>query len=453
MKDANRLGRAAYRQTRKEGAIRPTRRRFDSQYPFEVWLSQLAQDLPHLREQDNRRNFAEFAALRDSIVAVVDADQRRALARAPSWLFELLSVWHAERATVITFNYDTMVESGVESSILPLKELRITDSNSDLNPMRRVPKGWAQRALSLDILLDQPPAVAGPHGLALADSFRLLKLHGSIDWWQAPNDTSGATLNRWGNVSPFGPIHLSLPVTAQGKLLPGRERFIVPPLAIKSPYYTAPLVHQLWRDAYAALSQARRLTLIGYSLPIADLVAAGMLESAMTAWKGDVSVEVVDKSPEPVLERLAAIGSPPVEIFGDPRCVARYAETACLRASSKIAIALRAVEPPDEASVGIVVNWSAGDEPRSANVVGWERNHQELLLRLDTGGLAFQHQMEGYPTIRQLADAVRQSATVSVKIPARATLPIVDVAPLSFRSPYQNSPLNLYAAGRVESDK
>jgi len=61
-------------------------------------------------------NAARFAKLSDAIVAVLEEAQEQALAdEAPVWLYELLSVLHYRRCSVISLNYDTLIEVGINS--------------------------------------------------------------------------------------------------------------------------------------------------------------------------------------------------------------------------------------------------------------------------------------------------------------------------------------------------
>jgi hypothetical protein len=85
--------------------------------------------------------------------------QNAALAtEAPSWLYELLSVLHARRATVLTLNYDNFIECAVESHYL-------YDWPSD-NPVA-----------GDDVLHDLPPSQESAAARRQCNTFRLLKLH------------------------------------------------------------------------------------------------------------------------------------------------------------------------------------------------------------------------------------------------------------------------------------
>jgi hypothetical protein len=67
-------------------------------------------------------------------------------------------------------------------------------------------------------------------------------------------------------------------------------------------------MREIWRGAFRDLRQADRISLLGYSLPTADLVFNGLLQEAFqTAGSGNeegFTLDVVNTFPEPVLERL-----------------------------------------------------------------------------------------------------------------------------------------------------
>jgi hypothetical protein len=93
--------------------------------------------------------------------------------------------------------------------------------------------------------------------------------------------------------------------------MPGRVPMIVPPAAAKSSYYQAPIITQLWQEARQALRQlGARLHVVGYSLPITDLITSGMLrDAAFNVRPHPVPVTVVNLDPDPVAARLAQLGA------------------------------------------------------------------------------------------------------------------------------------------------
>ncbi len=81
---------------------------FSDDYPFEVWLSQLAADQPHLGPIDNGLNAVRFASVRAALVAALREVEAQALVRQPpEWFYRLLTVWHLKQSTLVSFNYDT----------------------------------------------------------------------------------------------------------------------------------------------------------------------------------------------------------------------------------------------------------------------------------------------------------------------------------------------------------
>lgn len=56
---------------------------------------------------------------------------------------------------------------------------------------------------------------------------------------------------------------------------------IVPPAAVKSPYYVNNTIRALWRQAAEALQQADELVIIGFSLPPSDQIVSSMLATEL----------------------------------------------------------------------------------------------------------------------------------------------------------------------------
>jgi len=140
------------------------------------------------------------------------------------------------------------------------------------------------------------PVLPGSFGTLPASTFRLVKLHGSVDCWWVDGDATGATIVRVPG-GGWGPKHL-----AQDERPPGRTPFIVPPAAGKSHFYRNPLTRELWQRAAGALRTAERT----------DLVTGGMFGDCLRG--RNTSVEVVNPDPDPplrTLEWLGITGHPP----------------------------------------------------------------------------------------------------------------------------------------------
>lgn len=134
---------------------------------FETWLSRLAEDQPDLDEARNLENRALFTRLSAALAEVLDEAQEAALADGlPGWLDRLIRAAHVRGSTVLTFNYDTLVERAVDQAGL-----------------------WSYQAGRgvhwFDVMGDMPPEVVVPGGLAEEGyegrTVELLKLHGSLN--------------------------------------------------------------------------------------------------------------------------------------------------------------------------------------------------------------------------------------------------------------------------------
>ena len=142
---------------------------------------------------------------------LTDRENQILTGNPPAWLFKLLSVPHARRLSIITFNYDTLIEQAVRVHRL-----------YDWSSRRSVNDG--------DIVNDLPPPPRrGTFGRGEpAASFLLLKLHGSTNTWWVHDDVSGATVNRWGPFGAWGkPVEVD--EARRRRELPGRSPFIVRP--------------------------------------------------------------------------------------------------------------------------------------------------------------------------------------------------------------------------------
>jgi hypothetical protein len=81
----------------------------------------LAEPQPWLTEQQVLRNRADFLEITQVITSVLDDAQAQALrSDPPDWLRRLLRMWIQERATVITLNYDWLVEAAYEHMAIVL---------------------------------------------------------------------------------------------------------------------------------------------------------------------------------------------------------------------------------------------------------------------------------------------------------------------------------------------
>jgi hypothetical protein len=254
---------------------------------FERWLSRIAEPQPDLGEAANLRNAAQFQLVTTAIHERMLAIEAKAVAEqaVPWWLLRFVGVLHKLRATVITFNYDTVVERAASGV---------------------VEHEYRQRVSAFNLVDGIPPdASFGMYANPEVETFRLLKLHGSLDTYWVPGDVTGATIVRL----PGADHWMSGAVKARAslnvaRLVPGRVPFVIPPASAKSAYLTNPITRQLWRTASERLTAATRVAIMGYSVPVTDLVVTAMLGE--TQRSSGAHVDVINPSPEPVVEALVA---------------------------------------------------------------------------------------------------------------------------------------------------
>ena len=144
------------------------------------------------------------------------------------------------KSTVITFNYDTILET-VTNQIFKGKFLTI----NDIYP------------INLEELI---PINAQIH--PKLDGFKLYKLHGSINWFYRANR-----------------LILKQDIGEDvDKALRGMIPFIVPPVFDKNSFMGIDIIGSLWKEAKNEISCAEKIYILGYSLPESDLATRLMLK-------------------------------------------------------------------------------------------------------------------------------------------------------------------------------
>jgi len=262
---------------------------------LEDWLSSLATPAPFLDESQRLHNSAIAQELVKLIVSEISGSETDTLLKPmPPWLGRLVTLWDRLGPTVITFNYDTLVEQSVNASQMP----------------------W--------ILFAAP--VNADEGITVP----LLKMHGATNWWWIPSDRVGTRVRRaplagrWGKPS-------------QPERLRGMVPFVVPPTATKSEYYDLSVTRDSWTLAREALERARRLILMGYSAPVTDLTVAALLSNYADP---DLPCVVVDTAPELVVGRLRELGLHNAIPFDHDDPIRGFAENYEIRTSASVAKSL-----------------------------------------------------------------------------------------------------------------
>lgn len=265
----------------------------------ELLLSSLAVDQPFLNEAQNLHNRALFVDVRAWLAQHVYEAQTRALARLlPEWLRLLVTAWHERQATVVTLNYDTLIEAAVMSMQLmggADQPIRVLPPHTYAFPIEGPPATWADVSGSKDV-----------------ETFTLCKLHGSISWWGRERGSAEPREVRLarGAFAPEGCASWD-DVYKVGSAF--GEPLLVPPTLTKSDHFDSYMLRSNWRRAFEGLRQASRIFVLGYSFPLGDTQMVALLGTTMR----DTLVTVVDINRADVVRRtLEAYGTRSTRVTG-----------------------------------------------------------------------------------------------------------------------------------------
>jgi len=280
---------------------------------FEQWLSRLAEDQPYLSPDNNLERSVAFLRVSQKIGEILTERENEALkCPIPDWLAKLIFAWHIRQATVISFNYDNVVEAAVQSQCLPMYFAGYLDgypvrTHDILNRLPPLPPARVYEETSVPTFQNGGRWDVSRDYLAQpspTNTFRLFKLHGSISWYWVSDDLTGVTLQRWPDIGKFGdPMGDRRAEIA--RQLPGRVPFIAPPSSTKSKYLGNPVIRKLWQDAFQGLQKAEHIYFLGYSVPPQDLAAMGLIIEGI----GDRTpqIHVIDVRPDLVRANLVRL--------------------------------------------------------------------------------------------------------------------------------------------------
>jgi hypothetical protein len=236
---------------------------------FELWLSYLAGEQPWLDEAQRLRNRAAFVAASRVLASVIG--EREAIARSqpmPPWLRSLVARWHEDKATIITFNYDTLVEAAYTETVC-VKTRPESDDNYDT-------AAQSVRA-AVTPIGSRSGAVFGPSPI---QSFTLLKLHGSRSWlYSGRSSFYGESIYDSGRIRRWEPDV----VDPHPWLSEDKVPLIVPPTSGKSGFFDNETIQSQWQKAREHLAAAAAVYFVGYSFPMSDLLVRFLIQDTVTA--------------------------------------------------------------------------------------------------------------------------------------------------------------------------
>jgi NAD-dependent SIR2 family protein deacetylase len=277
---------------------------------FEQLLTYLFQAMPWKSPEKVLLDRSVFSTISRFIADYVTERQRLAFANStPPWGDRFVRYIAAKELTVATLNYDTILEELYLNWQIPDKTV--------LGPEYAV-----QQITILDLyplpvinLLERKlhPYISS-EGVATF-KFKLLKLHGSINWYYAGDENTPsqqvyaedyATVSRHRNTLE--------------KLKMDLVPLIIPPITEKTPFYGTNLVKTAWISLQQAIKEADEIYCVGYSLPKTDLTMKLFLSTAVNTYNRK-KVYIVNNSTGKALDDLLENYS---EVFGERNLRKKY---------------------------------------------------------------------------------------------------------------------------------
>lgn len=244
--------------------------RFIQNGNFEVLLSYLSTDAPWKTPAEMWSDKSLFHTIAEVIASEIIERETRCVGPTsqPIWLQKLAIYLDWFRTPVITFNYDTILE---RASWFPK-----VFSGENRSFAGGIQSAHLYLPIMQDIRVSNPRVRLGdPLGRS---TFRLIKLHGSINWFYSGTDTFPAEQVYFAETQKDNPRddYQVVQPYAQNK-----TRLLIPPVSEKSAFYSNFLVRALWKSARDALTKAPKIYFIGYSLPETDLTTRQLLLSSV----------------------------------------------------------------------------------------------------------------------------------------------------------------------------
>lgn len=248
---------------------------------LELWMTYLSQQQPWLREEHHYRNLALAVDVRRHIGdVIVERTNASTKAPIPPWLIPLIKHWHTQRASVITLNYDTLVER--VTVVIEGSEDFLTESIYPpylTNVLTRSGEGTDRSRRK--------------------DTFSYFKLHGSTNLYYSGRQSFYGETIFFSKPSIWGNDEHELEYQSEIRKMSGdKEVLIIPPVTDKLTYFNNETVRRLWQEASDAVQAASRMFVIGYSLPPADIGMRFFLQYSQPS-KG-TAVYIVDQDAEVV---------------------------------------------------------------------------------------------------------------------------------------------------------
>lgn len=271
---------------------------------FEDWLTYLSGDQPWMKEDELLRNRGSYLRIAREICEIVR--RHEAAVRAadlPDWLRSLTAYWHENRSTVITFNYDTLVEAAYTETVRVRTNLKSPDNYVYMSQILHAP------------VTPLGTRLGGVLTASDIDTFTLVKLHGCHSWLYSGRESfwGEAIYHAYGSPGWGSSLEYAMP-----RLGDDKSPLVVPPAAGKSSFFQNETVRGEWAVARNLLEAADAVWIAGYSLPDGDQLARQLLQAGLRPGQ---TVHVVNPDAEVTARLEGALPSAsvlPTVVQADP---------------------------------------------------------------------------------------------------------------------------------------
>ncbi len=223
---------------------------------IEGLMTYLHQEVPWKSDYDSKIDEGLLLKLLNKIGEYITECEEKAFEKVlPPWAKQFIEYIHEKELTVATFNYDTILERLSEelkykhdpkNAINIIEIYRIPISSL---PSRTNSTGFSYGALQ---------------GYRSSNTYRLLKLHGSINWYFTRDD------GVLGTPVYYTKVDEDRNAEEIKRNIMGLTTLIIPPVAEKSSFYNTQLIKILWTELAKAVDGADEIYCVGYSLPKSD---------------------------------------------------------------------------------------------------------------------------------------------------------------------------------------
>lgn len=247
---------------------------------FEELLTFLSTNQPWLSEADNLHNRATFLETSQQIAGRLAIQEGKTLSDPiPDWLLAFVARLHDDGASVISLNYDTLIEHAwTEQRRQEEPELNAVASHASLY------------AVPIQSALARTRLVRDPY--AGSETLRLMKLHGSTNWCYSGSEMATGEEIYDRGLTPGWRV-AELPRDVREASI-DKVPLLVPPTLGKSPFFVNETVRSVWKVASRSFRESERVFSLGYSLPESDHNMLGLLRSSLG--RDYQSIHVINRS-------------------------------------------------------------------------------------------------------------------------------------------------------------